>query len=63
MSTHNQLYAMSYIYEEGDNATYICKGFDDALKEARGFILDYINDSDDIQMDYDENINLKNEEG
>ena len=57
-----QLYATSYIYENGDNATYLSHSFNDAINEAENFVKDFIKDPDEGQMDYDCETNHPNEE-
>ena len=53
MAITKQLYATSYIYENGDNATYLNHNLNDAVNEAESFIKDLIEDPDEGQLDYD----------
>ena len=62
MAITKQLYAVSYIYENGDNATYLNHSLNDAINEAESFVKDLIEDPDDGQMDYDYEVNQLNEE-
>lgn len=62
MAITKQLYAVSYIYEDGDNATYLNHSFNDAVNEVESFVKDLIEDPDEGQMDYDYEVNQLNEE-
>ena len=62
MAITKQLYAASYIYENGDNATYLSHSLNDAINEAESFVKGLIEDPDEGQMDYDYEVNQLNEE-
>ena len=62
MAITKQLYAVSYIYEDGDNATYLNHSFNDAVNEVESFVKDLIEDPDEGQLDYDYEVNQLNEE-
>ena len=62
MAITKQLYAASYIYEDGDNATYLNHSFNDAVNEVESFVKDLIEDPAEEHMDYDYEVSQLNEE-
>ena len=62
MAITKQLYAATYFYYDGDNATSLTHNLNDAINDAESFFTDLIEDPDEGQLDYDYEVNQLNEE-